>query len=292
VSEQALAIDVRVQGDMASGYSAKLWVKGAQGQQERFLDHPDCDKLTEAAALLVAIAIDPERVKSRQQGEPEAEPRPGEAVVPAQAEAGAPHTAGLALPAVEPSAVPNRVTDSRPAPSSRAGSARMSLVLVGLTSSGLLPSAAPGVGSELAVRLGPFEAALGGRYWISRSAAVPDAQGAAVDLSLVTAGLRLCGVPAFGDWALPLCARADLGNMQGAGQDVNNARTRDALFAAVGGSIALSYTRHRLVPLAGLDLTWAASRPRFGVLRAGQEVQAFRPDAWGLGGFVGLAYRL
>ena len=156
----------------------------------------------------------------------------------------------------------------------------------------MLPSVTPGVGGELALRLGMFEAALGGRYWLPRSAKVPDAPGSAVEISLMTAGLRLCGVPAFGDWSLPLCARADLGNMQGEGLDVNHPRTRDALFAALGGSVMLSYTRHRLVPLAGLDLAWLASRPRFGVRRAGQEIQAFRPDTWGLGGFVGLAYRL
>src|SRR5689334_8398286 len=62
--EQDLAVAINVQGQ-AGGFSAKLAFKGPHGPDERFLEHPDCRKLIDASALLVALAIDPERVKAR-----------------------------------------------------------------------------------------------------------------------------------------------------------------------------------------------------------------------------------
>lgn len=63
--EQELTANINVQGG-EEGYSAKLTFVGPQGSNERFLEHPDCSKLMAAAALVVALAIDPERVRARQ----------------------------------------------------------------------------------------------------------------------------------------------------------------------------------------------------------------------------------
>src|SRR5690349_7103990 len=71
---RALTVDARVAGDEAQGYAAALSFKDAQGTTERELTHPDCSKLTEAAALLVALVIDPERVKAVQQGSAPSQP--------------------------------------------------------------------------------------------------------------------------------------------------------------------------------------------------------------------------
>lgn len=92
--EQQLAISVNVLGG-SGGYSAKLSFKGPQGSQERFLEHPECGKLTEAVALLVALAIDPERVKARQPQvgpTPEAAPTKPEPVAPERNEPGSART--------------------------------------------------------------------------------------------------------------------------------------------------------------------------------------------------------
>src|SRR6188768_2639738 len=72
--KQSLTIDARVQGDPRQGYSAKLSFESNEGSQVRYIDHADCSKLVEAAALMTAIAIDPERVKLRQQAELDAPP--------------------------------------------------------------------------------------------------------------------------------------------------------------------------------------------------------------------------
>lgn len=288
--EQNLAIEVRAQGNAERGYSAKVSFVGTQGTQERYVDHPDCGKLTEAAALMIAIAIDPERVKARQRNEAKIDSAP--TVAPVSTPTAEAPVSPAALPAVAmPAPTPNR-DSSPPAPRKTADGPRTSIAVLALTSVGTLPSVAPGVGADLAVRFGPLELGVEGRYWAARDATVPQTSRSSIEVSLITGGLRMCGVPVFEQWSLPLCLHGDLGDMEGTGQDIDNARTRHALFGGLAGSVALSYTRHRLVPLAGLELHWATARPRFGVLRDEEQVEAFRPNEWGVSGFVGLAYQL
>jgi len=286
--EQQLAIDVRAQGGPVAGYTASLTFISQQGSIERNLEHPDCGKLTEAAGLLIALAIDPERVKARQ------DPTAGH--VPEVA-AAAPAAEPLAPPANEPAPallVPATVVDRTPTVQEGGKRAELhpSLSLLGLTGSGLLPSVAPGIGAEFALRFGHFEVGVGGRYWLSRGADVPQRPSSSVDISLATVGLRACAVPIWGDWLLLGCARGEWGRMSAVGQHVDDARPRSDYFASLGGSLAVGRTLGRLTPLGGVDLFWAASRPRFGVLSDGAPLQAFRPQTWGLLGFIGLAYAL
>ncbi len=286
-AEQPLGVDARVQGDSSHGYAAKLSFASARGSTERALEHPECAKLTEAVALLIALAIDPERVRAHQEAGAvessslEAEPTPPEKSPP---------------PRQEPAQPPVTTLDQGPSPPAYRpavdASVRASVAILGLVGGGMLPSAAPGIGPELALRFGHFEAAAVGRFWATRSAAVPGTPDASLELSLFTGGLRLCGVPTHGPWSLPACARADVGRMTGDGQHVDNQRTGRDWFAGVGGSLAVAYTLGRFSPIAGADLLATTARPRFGVLRVGQEVQAFRPQPWQLSGFIGLAYSL
>ena len=71
--QQNLSISASVSAEKA-GFTAQLRFKGAAGVESRSLEHPECEKLMEAVALLVALAIDPERVKARQATVEEAKP--------------------------------------------------------------------------------------------------------------------------------------------------------------------------------------------------------------------------
>ena len=76
--EQKLSVTISVRGQ-PGGYAAKLSFVWPAGNEQRFLEHPECPALTEAAALLAALAIDPERVRARQEatsGEIPAAPTP------------------------------------------------------------------------------------------------------------------------------------------------------------------------------------------------------------------------
>ena len=288
--EQQVAFEARVHGDATHGYAAKLSFVTARGPSERDLEHQDCQKLTEGLALLAALAIDPERVRARQAAKDAggsvaliAEPVPPQVAEPP----------ALAPPMPAPAKVPKHPPTSR---SHDRGQARRdlhpSVALMGLAGDGLLPSVTPGLGLELGLKLDVFEAAIIARSWAPRSAPVLGVESARVEVSLLTAGLRLCALPSHESWSLLVCARGDLGRMSAAGEQVDNAQSRTDGFAGLGGGLGLAYTAGRLSPRAGADLLWTASRARFGIRRNGQDLEVFQPRAWHLTGFVGLAYLL
>jgi hypothetical protein len=281
--EQRLAVAIHVQGSDQS-FAAKLSFAGPQGTEQRFLEHPECAKLTEAAALLVALAIDPERVKSRQQAEGSTE---SAAVVPEDPRPAAPVEPVAALPA--PPLARQRAHGSveRPRPAVRA-----TMTLAAIAGRGPLPELSTGVAGELGARYRLFRAAAVGRYWLPGDADVEGFAGSSVRLSLATLGARACGVPGSGAWAVLACVGGDFGSLSGTGQGVGNARTRSELFAAAAASASVAYTHSELSPLVGLEFSGALNRPRFGVLQGGIEHQAFRPSQWMLLGSFGVALGL
>jgi hypothetical protein len=288
--EQSLTIDARVQGDPRAGYSAKLAFEGPEGSVVRFVDHVNCAKLIEAAALMVAIAIDPERVRQRHQaddGAPSkaAEPDPERVAVSAKPAPPSPEVAAVARAGKQATLIPPLGATAGPA-------LRPQVALLALANGGMLPSVAPGLGAEMSFRYHWAEVGIGGRLWAARSETVPAARASSIDLSLTAAIIRLCGVPSTGRWSLPLCVGGHLGDMQGTGQQVDHARTRHGTFAAVSGGATLAYSAGRFVPLVGVDLYAIVARPQFGVELNGQETPVFQSRPWGLGGFVGLAYKL
>jgi hypothetical protein len=294
VGDQPLSIDVHVLGDPAHGYAAKLSFAGRQGTTVRELDHPECSKLSEAAALLTALAIDPERVnklRERAAAQPETGGAPEtKAPVLAVPEKSTP-TPVLSPPPSRPDLPTHDTLAGREAKGAE-DALHFTMALSGLAAKGLLPSVGPGLGIELASRWRWLEVGLGGRYWLSRSAAVPGAVGVSIDLSVLTASLRLCLAPKRGAWSVAGCARGDWGDIAGHGDGVDHARARHAAYAGLGGGVSAAYSIGRLSPLAGVEALRLASRPPFGVLRDDRPQEVFRPQAWQITGFVGLAYAL
>lgn len=275
--QQQLSISVSVQVG-ASGFSANLSFKSPGGTQERFLEHPECGKLTEGVALLAALAIDPERVKARQAAAETTgnnEPPPEPAPAPPKPEP----------PPEPPKAPPPEVVCPAPVKTPTPTSPG-TLSVAGFLGVGALPGVTPGVATEAGWRVRRFRAAVLGRYWFGSSADVAGAAPRSIELSLATVGLRACVLPVVGAWSWLACAGADLGDMAGSGQGVDNARTQHALFGAAEASLALAYTRYQLAPFVGLGASLALGRPRFGVLRNGGPDETFQPSL--LGGLVNL----
>lgn len=274
--EQQLAISINVLGG-SGGYSAKLSFKGPQGSLDRFLEHPDCSKLAEAVALLTALAIDPERVSAHQAqaGSTEQGPQPDlvtpKPVAPEPSEP----------PPTPPPAPRNAPREASPRLAAQDPAYSVTLGAAGIVGVGSLPSATPGVSVDLALRRQRFRAAVIGRYWLTSSAQVSGLRTNSIELSLATAGLRACVLPFLGDVSLLACAGADVGGMTGSGEGVDNARTRRDLFAAAEGSLALSYTRSRLAPFAGVGGSVSLVRPRFGISRDRTPEETFRPSQAG-----------
>lgn len=154
---QELSVSAVLQGDLKAGFSAKVVFRTARGSSERYLEHPDCAKLTEAVALLVALAIDPERVRARQQAEqavavpppaPETEPAPAPAAV-------------SALPATFPEVPPAPGARVPPRRSPTGAPYRPIFALFGLGGAGSLPSWGGGVGGDVGLRRSRWRASVG-----------------------------------------------------------------------------------------------------------------------------------
>jgi hypothetical protein len=283
---QRIEIDARIQGDPVGGFAGKVSFVGEQGRSERFLEHTDCTKLTEAMALLAAIVIDPERARLREEAPPsntllplDQAPAIPPVVVVGQGVTSKPSVAPGEVPVVPtPKVTPHGLSSG--------------VAVFGLVGAGMLPSIAPGVSLELQAKLDWVEAAVVARLWSTRSAFVPGTPAASVNLSLMTAGLRLCGIPSRGAWSLHVCGCADVGRIRGEGEQVDNARNRSDWVTGLGGSLGLSYDVGRWSPRLGAELLGVPRRPRFGVLRGGEGVEAFRAEALQVTGFIGLAYQL
>ncbi|HEX2873769.1 MAG TPA: hypothetical protein VHP33_21080 [Polyangiaceae bacterium] len=282
---QQLSVLVTVQAS-AEGFAAKLSFKSSQGTQERFLEHIQCDKLTEGVALLAALAIDPERVKARQSS---LEPSSNAERAPAAAEP-QPQPQPISSPAPAPApppACPKAVQTQVSKPTSQG-----TLSVAGFLGVGTLPAVAPGVAAEAGWRLRRLRAALVGRYWSSNSADVAGATPRSIELSLATVGLRGCFLPGGGNWTWSACAGADSGSMTGSGEGIDNARIQRALFSSAEASLTLAYTRSDFAPFMGLGASLALTRPRFGVTRGGVPDEAYQPSRFGGLAFVGLTYGL
>jgi hypothetical protein len=279
--EQELAISVNVQPG-ADGFAAKLLFVSPQGAQERDLEHPDCDKLLEAAALLAALAIDPERVRARQAA---AEAGQGTSVT----EAPAPAAPSQSTPEpAEPKACPPSLPSVQrsPKPTWRTG-----FGLAALAGAGVLPGLRPGLATELGIRIDGFHARVVGRYWFPGSADIQEGP-LSIELSLATLGLHACAVPRQDDWSILTCLGANVGDMSGSGQGLNHAHTRHAVFGALEAGVLAAYSRVQPAPFAGLGFSLALVRPRFGATLAGLETETFKASQAALLGYLGMSYGL
>jgi hypothetical protein len=279
--EQDLAISVNVQA-ASDAFSAKLMFVSPQGPQERALEHPRCDKLMEAAALLAALAIDPERVRARQ-----AAAEAGEA--PVVTNPVAPPLAGQPRPAMSPPSCPP-ASPARPA-ASHPPEWRPSLAMAGFAAAGVLPGLAAGLAVELGARSDRFHAGLTARYWLPGSA---DIQGGplSIELSVATLGIQACTGPRRSAWSILACLGVNLGDMSGSGQGLNHAHTRHALFGALEAGVLTAYSRVQPAPFAGLGLSLATFRPRFGASLAGVETETYQPSQVAVLGYLGMSYGL
>jgi hypothetical protein len=312
----------RVTVDTELGFTAHLRFSGTGGGRTRKLSHPECASLAEASALVIALAIDPERVKAqeaRKQAERErtalaesppapppsaesdgASPRPPTSVAdPAlQPESATPPVAPAVAPTVAPlSSSPRSERASRSR--ARHGGARKSrgldLVPSGslLVGAGMLPAPGTGLGAGFAIESGAFRIAASGRYWFERSESVTPGEPPAVGMKLVTVGARFCGVILSGELAFAGCAGADIGDMTGRGENLLGNRTQHDRFSGLFAGLELGFRGvGRLYPVVGVEGGALLERPRFGYRQNGRSFTVFRPSPLGVQGSLGLAVSL
>jgi hypothetical protein len=286
--DRQLEIVGRVRTEEARGFVVKLRVHASRRTQERELAHRDCSELTEAAALIVALAIDPQVVVQK--------PIPKPALPPATEAAVTPPSRETAVVRAEPAAaIPRRAAPATAAssvatpPVAEPATLRYSLSALGLFGTGVLPDV--GAGTGIHATLGPrrFRMAAEGAYWLSRFRALEGRAGAGVELGTWSVALRGCGIPVTGDVTLSLCVGPVVGDMYGTGSGLSNPRTVHDHWSAVSAetSVALA-SRAGVMTLVGLEVQKTLETPRFGAIVDGREHQLFEANAWVVNAFIGL----
>jgi hypothetical protein len=217
---------------------------------ERELSGATCAEVASAAALVVALTVDPDAI-----GAPEPPPDPTPAPAPRVPPSG---------PRVVSPAQPEPVGATRSA-ASGAGvdwSVRGDLV----SDIGGLPGFVPGVGLAVAARIGAYRAELGGMYWFERFEPVDGRDGVGGDLSMWAGVVRGCRAV----WTLDLCAGVEIGRLAGTGVGVDQARTDTGKWVAPVAGLGRRFQGSDLFGVyVGGELGAPLSRARFNVTPMG-----------------------
>ncbi|MBN1611683.1 MAG: hypothetical protein JW940_33930 [Polyangiaceae bacterium] len=207
------------------------WTSAGASEQRR-VEADSCAEIARAAALLIALAIDPAR-SIRSETEPPASSVPSSP----------PAEASTAAPAVPVRRAPERA--SRPAPAHVRPAARparpaprLALAASAGTEFGALPGLAPGAAAGMATVFAPFELQADVGAFRSSDETAQGAGGRFWDLSLA---LRPCARLERNALALSPCLSAELVALNAAGQGMRYPSSHWVRFVRLGGGARASF---------------------------------------------------
>jgi hypothetical protein len=275
-----------------SAYEATLSVASAQEIRTRTLANADCARLTEAAALIIALAIDPERVEMRARQQPKpaqtGDLAPEALTMPSSTQTASPPPAGP--PNAQPPCAP---APKRPTPKQEEKTKigyRASIAA--LVESGRFPDVGKGVGMWIGLRVDRLTWLLEGDQWAASSAFLPNHPGAEVDLQLVSAASLLCWAPWRNAEQFSACVGGELGDMSGQGDHVENGRRQHGRWSGLLAELKVEQPIYGpLVLFAGLGGGLGLERPGFGLVVDGTEQLVFRPAAYSVRFSLGIGVR-
>jgi hypothetical protein len=255
-----LAARGRITRTVPSTY--ELVLETFQGEQRflRTMKATSCQELTDAGALVIALAIDPTLSERRANAGVDAS-EPSGAETPSSASAAAPVPSAAPARISNPSA-PALDSDAKPRPQREHG-VRFLLGARGVVDFGSVADVAVGPGLGVAVQWRALEASLDG-VWLParRTFAAPGKGG---DITLAAASLRGCYRPVTGTLQALGCAWFELGSLDGNGVGTVVRAHRSGLWAAPGGSLTgrarlgsrvlVSVGAGALLPIQPIDFT-------------------------------------
>ena len=295
-SPRAHAIVVRgkVIATAEGDYEVIIRATSEFGPSERLVRHRDCGSLTEAAALVIALAIDPEALSQDEAICPVIPP--GTELLPVPPPEPYPGLPALALAppcdnpkpchcrAQRPPATVGLAAKKSARPAPRIAS--FDIAAFGGATAGLLPQAAPFLGLSLGASYAEeFQIRIEGRYWKRQEFAVGGYTDAQAQLRPLALELRGCWAPYRPSWALAFCSGPELGALASEARGEAFDRRTQAhgwwwgWAAAVG--IEVPVARQWFLQ-AGLEGGVVVSRPEVGFYDAGKWVPVASP-----GRFVG-----
>jgi hypothetical protein len=236
-------VDARVASMHGGAWALTVEVRVGEESVRRRIEAPRCADTRDAAALIIAVALDPLRV-SRQAPPPWRKPATTES------------------PPSPPAARPPPVTPIPVPPSRR----RWADVRVGgVMEVGAAPRVTGGVALEVALVGRRFRVGLVSRYLPPRTVRPfdrPSAAGVRVQTGVL--GVRGCFVPSVGRIELPSCAQIDAGATRAEGVDLQISRVthRPWVTAAVGQEIVW-HSRRGFGAWIAVDAAATLVAPRF-----------------------------
>jgi hypothetical protein len=251
---------------------------GARGK--RSLSAETCRALGEAAALILALAYDPEAV-ARHDSRVDPAPPPKEPPAP-RAEPLPSPPPPAPPPALRASPPPSPAWPPRPRPKERAGTGRSWNLAVGghiASDLGSMPAAAFGLGGALALVTRRLRIGLEATYWLDQRALAKKKAGAGGDFSFVSGAASGCPLLLERPVMLGLCAGVELGRMHAAGFGVDHPSEFTSFWSALRFDALATLRVDRALALrAELGAAVPVSRPSWLLDRVG-EVHRAEPVA-------------
>jgi hypothetical protein len=268
----------------AAGYMATVTVEGAT----RTLQAGDCETLGRAAALVVAVSLDPVATAAVVLGSrAETEPDPVETAIDAAREQDI-------TSETETAARRTRlVRADMPSPSEPRGPAPEPghwLAVGGGIGLALVPAVAGAVRLGYAHDRGGLRLQADATYATPRTITYPAEPDVGGRFQSVGLGARACFAPAAGRVAIPLCGGLEAATVLGRGTGFPNARRPVGVWiGGLASATALVRVHPRVALMAGADLLVSLRRPAFHV---GARETLFRSPPIGIRGLLGLELRL
>lgn len=278
--EQSLRVDASLSRGRKGDYRVIITTRGASGRGRRQLSDTDCDRLAEAAALVIAIAIDPKQLEAHERTVARASSEPS-----------------------EPRSEPGRHTPIPQPDVAATGKPKAQVTLSGTLTHArelLRLEARPFVGTGWMPKIDLGAMALVGYFPLQRlelraavGALIPESKPVgfatgALSMKALALDAGVCMHPLVRKLQPYVCAITQVGFLFADGENLTNPQSQRAM--AVSFLAELGYAHYfgeRFGGCLSVQAGVTPVRPRFGVLRNGVSTQVFRPNAGT--GRIGLA---
>ncbi|MEM9457969.1 MAG: hypothetical protein AAGF11_27570 [Myxococcota bacterium] len=236
-----------------TGWVANLYMRFPEGELRRRIEAQSCAVVSEAAALIVSVLLDPQAVLA-------------ELEEPLSDAAGSETSSSESSALLSSESPAKPVTSTPPVVSAdEPRSARVTglLAVGGQASYGILPRWGGGPSLAGGVELGRLRVELRSRFDVPQRVLLPSSEGGARLSLWSTAGLG-CFTPTRDRLRLPLCVGPALGWLRARGVGLAQPLTVHRLLVELTGSVAVVYAvRPRLRLRGHVDGSWALTPHRF-----------------------------
>lgn len=241
-------VEARVTGEPGQ-LVLSLRTETTEGAREREMSGQTCEVLVEAAALVIASALDPSLAFGPEPTEPEPEPDYDHDSLPE---------------CIPFDAMPEPELDLEPEPEPASPPLAGTVRVAATGSLGPLPSAAPGVEVTAGLVRRHARVELGFDYFFARRVALADGDDRGGEIGLWTLTTRGCWAPSVSILELPVCGGLQVGPMRGEGYGVGAPTTTRLAWVAAEAGGALVIRGLPLVDVwVGADLVVPLTRPGF-----------------------------